>query len=347
MVGKFVRKQSLVSKLSSWPLDFLLEMNERRELIDWDAYSETIALPVGGVLTLLNFFIRFYQESFGLGVLRRQAQHSKFNYNYDILRDSKYFNKEVNSSWNYFNRFIKVIEVLLILINLFNTVYFLFKKKKYTIFNKVEQISTIGKTSCERKFSKEFNDYYYQLNLWNPSKFSTYLFISFSPLNLVFLYSTSSSFSLFKNLFFLLTSSVLLYLIIVKRFNILINDKQLLYKETFDEYQRKFVNPKLSIAKREAAVDATRGPYTQVAKSVDFYSPGYKEKLFKYHDLKGNDQIETFSDGEFTPIKTRKQSQATDLRKSIYLSPIRNTPIRTRTMTSTLGNPSPLSRKRL
>lgn len=331
---RIVRKQSLASKLKSYPFDLLLALNEQRELIDWDSYSKTFALPFGVLLTVTYFFIRLWQDN---TVVEKKQMY--FDYHkQQLLRDSKYFNK---SDVSVIPKLLFMLQLIIITINVLNASFFLLKTKKYTIFNKV----SISHTSSARKISKDGSsrslfdllqfwkkteepeiESYWELNIWNPSKFSTYLFVSFPPFNILFLYLSQSS---FKNLVFLFSTSLVLYFVIVKGYLVLIEDKQVLYQETFDEYQRKYVNPKLSVAKREVAIDATHGPYND---SIEYYSPGRTEKLFKTHDYKGRESVETFEQGEFTPVK-----KSTPLRKSVF------TPRSSRFTTS--YHPSPLSRK--
>lgn len=332
---RIVRKQSLVSKLKSYPLDLLLALNEQRELIDWDSHSETIALPLGLILTVVYFFIRLWQDN-------TTVENKQKYFDYDkqqLLKGSKYFNKADGSI---LPSLFFTLQFAIVSINVLNTLLFLLKTKRYSIFNK----ASISHTSSAKKVSrggssksllnlipfwKSFSvepeiESYWELNIWNPSKFSTYLFVSFPPFNILFLYLSQSS---FKNLLFLSSTSLVLYFVIIRGYMILIEDKQVLFQETFDEYQRKFVNPKLSVAKREVAIDATHGPFYN---SVEYYSPGRREKVFKTHDHKGRESIEAFDHGEFTPIK-----KPTPLRKSVL------TPRRSRFSQS--YNPSPLSRK--
>lgn len=317
-MARVVRKQSLWTRLKSYPLDLLLELNEQRELVDWDAYAESMALPLGLILTVVYFFIRFWQDN---GVVNEAKSHY-FHYNESLLRDSKYF---ATSQQSLGARIVSFTSSIIITVNVTNTLLFLLKTKRYTIYNK----DTIQKSSA-RKVSRSSWSFlpwvsdeeeveHWELNMWNPSKFSTHLFVSFPPFNVAFLYLAQSSFT---NLAFLLLTSCVLYLVIIKGYVVLIQDKQVLYQETFDEYERKYVRPKLSVAKREVAVDATHGPYDRDV--IHYYSPGHTEKLFKTHDKKGRETVEIFSDGEFTPVKK------SSLRRSIYAEAYNQSPLRRR-----------------
>jgi hypothetical protein len=52
---RLIRRQSLAQKLSSYPQDLLLSLNETYELLEWDSLSDTLSIPVG--LALNAFYI--------------------------------------------------------------------------------------------------------------------------------------------------------------------------------------------------------------------------------------------------------------------------------------------------
>lgn len=312
-----VRRRPLWKRIRAYPLDLLLSLNEQVSLIDWDSYSERVALPMGVVLTVIFFFVRLYQDN--QPVVRRSQY---FQYDEGVLQGSKYFRSGGGQAWGLW--FAGCAQWLIIAVNIINTLMFMMTTRRYVVFNKdVVASSHARKVSNTRSWwpwssvqGPEGVDSFWEMNIWNPSKFCTYLFISFPPFNLMLLYTSSSS---FINLFYLLITSVVLYFVIVKGYLQLIEDKQMIYRETFDEYQRKYVNPQLSVARREVAVDATQGPHGPLNNpGVSYYSPGRQEKLFKVHDMKGREQIEVFEDGEFTPKKIIRNN---DLRKSMYLTP--------------------------
>lgn len=323
---RIVRKQSLLSKIKAYPLDLLLELNEQRESIDWDSYSNSIAVPLGFILTVTYFFLRLWDD---YNIIEEKQPY--FKYDYNLLKDSKYFNDDKNSK---LRKFFDLLKLIIISINFLNTNLFLFKTRKYTIFNKDKltsnsvnaiKITKNVNSSIFGKILKIFNrnsydnneddiESYWELKIWNPSIFSTHLFVSFPPFNILFLYLSQSS---FLNLIFLFLTSIILYFVIIKGYLVLINDKQILYQETFDEYQRKFVKPKLSVPTFEVSIDATKGPNS--FNNTEIYSPHLTEKIFKYHDFKGNESVEKFNHGEFTPVKKRSSLIANNnLQKQIF-----------------------------
>ena len=75
---RLIRKQSLAQRLSSYPQDLLLSLNETYELLEWDTLSDKLSIPVG--LALNAFYI--------LARLDRDDQTSP-SYDTDIFEGSR------------------------------------------------------------------------------------------------------------------------------------------------------------------------------------------------------------------------------------------------------------------
>lgn len=144
----------------------------------------------------------------------------------------------------------------------------------------------------------------WHLNVWNPSKFSLYLFIGLNPINLYIVYyligdnndntfTGDSSYSITYPSYFYLNVIILICLImiicykLVENFLQLINDKQILYQEMFQEYNKKFVNPKVNQLKKDAMIDATMGPHYLISLNDEKPYAFSKLKVFITHDIKG------------------------------------------------------------
>lgn len=59
---RIVRSQSLWSRITSWPFDTWLAVNESLNLIEWDSYSVSVALPLGMILSILLLIFRVYYD---------------------------------------------------------------------------------------------------------------------------------------------------------------------------------------------------------------------------------------------------------------------------------------------
>lgn len=131
----------------------------------------------------------------------------------------------------------------------------------------------------------------WQLNVWNPSKFPLFIAATFSPISLLFVKILSNELSVWKLLLVVLTVNSALYFVVVERFLVLLNDKQLLYQEMFLEYNNKFVKPKTSILKKDVEIDATYGPDVPakflVKADTKAHLGNSKLKVFITHDING------------------------------------------------------------
>lgn len=127
------------------------------------------------------------------------------------------------------------------------------------------------------------------LSVWDPSLFQLHLLATFSPVSLILIWLTSSVVALWKIVVSLILFNSLAYWLTTK-FLQLISDKQIIYQETFNEYNKKYVIPKTSILKKNAIIDATRGPMAASNSIVhdDLYGHLQNDYTFYTHDIKGN-----------------------------------------------------------
>lgn len=125
------------------------------------------------------------------------------------------------------------------------------------------------------------------LKVWDPSAFQLYLFAAFSPVTLVILWLTSDV------VFWKLLAGILAHnsvsFWLTSKFLLLIRDKQIIYQETFNEYNRKYVIPKTSVLKKNAVVDATYGPTASARMTVHDDVAGHLQNDFTFvtHDING------------------------------------------------------------
>ncbi|KAK6455017.1 uncharacterized protein RJT20DRAFT_54201 [Scheffersomyces xylosifermentans] len=156
------------------------------------------------------------------------------------------------------------------------------------------------------------DDEIWQLNVWDPSKFSIYVFITLNPVNLFIAYLTnvSTTASVSSGILLVIAISVMVYFIISK-FLDLVNDKQILYQEMFQEYNDKFVKPKTNILKKDALIDATHGPYLSSVLVDERPYVFNKSRLFVTHDLKGNQVNEYVGTNEDAAIANSSDRIAT------------------------------------
>ena len=61
---RLIRQQSLAQRLSSYPQDLLLSLNETYELLEWDALSDTLSIPIGVALNGIYLLARLDQHDY-------------------------------------------------------------------------------------------------------------------------------------------------------------------------------------------------------------------------------------------------------------------------------------------
>lgn len=130
------------------------------------------------------------------------------------------------------------------------------------------------------------------LKMWNPSKFSLTLLSTFSPFILLVIRITAKNLSIWKLLSLTFMFNMCFHYIIVRKFLILLQDKQILFLEVLQEYDSKFVKPRTAILKKDMQIDATLGPRAPIGMIVHGdmqpHLQNTKLKVFVTHDIYGN-----------------------------------------------------------
>lgn len=133
-------------------------------------------------------------------------------------------------------------------------------------------------------------EYYYQLKKWNPSKFVTVLYCSFSPTCLTFLLVTETSFTTILGI---IVHQFLFYFILCDRCINRIEDEQCLASANIAEINAKIIKPRASALTQDAMVDAT--PFGN--EYVQFF-PSYtttRSHIFQTHTLTGDVVTEQYN----------------------------------------------------
>lgn len=327
---RIIRKPTLFSRIKAYPFDLLLSINERRELIDWDSHAVSFALPLGHLLTFVFFVCCFVQG------IQSKGSTSDF-FDYDDF-DRVLGNHDNSKKSSVLDNITGGLLMLLWSLCLLNCFLFLSKSRTYHIYNKdlndKSGSASLNKVERSRSFLENIQEYfnmvrsestvdeYWELRVWDPSKFSTYLFISFSPLNLIYLRSNTPS--TITNFLLSLLNSFLLHYLIIFKFTQQAKDKKTLYEETMNEYQSKFVNPRLSTIRRSVGIDATKGPYS--GEFVVTEMPGKYAKVFKTHDFKGRQITEVYNDElDQFEIQQDPTYKGNNSRPRRMLSPVKGT----------------------
>ena len=127
----------------------------------------------------------------------------------------------------------------------------------------------------------------WMMSVWDPSRFLLYSAASFSPVVLFTSWLFSSASLWRAAVLILLFNCSAVYT--SQKFLQLISDKQIIYQETFNEYNKKYVIPKTSVLRKNASVDATHGPYAPAGKTVHDDPVGHLQNdlAFITHNIHG------------------------------------------------------------
>ena len=79
---RLIRSQSLLQRLSSYPQDLLLSLNETYELLEWDSISDTFSIPIGVALNVIYVLTRLDQHD------HRSSYHEKDIFEGSGIHDS-------------------------------------------------------------------------------------------------------------------------------------------------------------------------------------------------------------------------------------------------------------------
>jgi hypothetical protein len=108
----------------------------------------------------------------------------------------------------------------------------------------------------------------WELNIWDPSKFSLFFMVAYSPLHAFIVWICPIG---IYQIALLALLSGFLY-VVVESFLTLIKDKSIVHSEVLGEYGKKMVRPVVAVARRDVAV----GPDG----NVEVYSPSPKGKFY-------------------------------------------------------------------
>lgn len=148
--------------------------------------------------------------------------------------------------------------------------HFIFKRNS----NKTDY-ATDAKTLNEK-------DYYFEMKKWIPSAFITHLFMTFSPICLMFLLFSSVSFSTG----IVIVIHQVIFQVILTKYHHRIVDDNILFSATLEEYYMKAIKPIVTKRYQDVKIDAT----TQGRGFVEFYpsTTSKQNNIFTSHFLNGD-----------------------------------------------------------
>lgn len=285
---RLVRKEPIISKLSSIPLDWWLYFTESIDAIEWDNYIFLVGLPAGTVANIVLLLCRNIVDrlSSEFGSIFTSPHYENDIFSSDTSSNSlRYFIYSVASFSGYTLVFASVINALLVFC----------RTREYTLLRRPFEnqpnspsckVLRIPYENCtdknEEHISLSFKSIYrfftgrgdgdsvddtenytnvWALDVWEPPRFCLILFAVFSPVN---------SFSIFFgpislfSLTLLVSISFVLYKLI-DLFTTQLKDKTIIQTEVLSEYETQVVKPLISVPKQDAMIGSDG--------SVEFYLP--------------------------------------------------------------------------
>lgn len=305
-MAPLVRKQLFINKIKTWPFDVLLWINELRLSIEWDDYAVSLALPLGICLCVVEFILQSILNYYNS--ISSKSNNVLFNsdyVHYEQLKSNLYngnltYSNPTNSSiW-----VLKVINNGLLIASVIQSFVLFTKYREYgllylkkndlqtpSIFKRSLKVGSLIISRIMSVFTDEtlmaensYDDEVWMLKLWNPLKFSLYLFVGFNPINLGIINTSTITLHL---IFVIAIISGQSYIFVYKFLNLL-NDKQILNQELLKEYTNKFVKP-LTKLKKDVQIDSTQGPYDSTVLVNARPYVFNKLKVFRTHDIHGNE----------------------------------------------------------
>lgn len=129
---------------------------------------------------------------------------------------------------------------------------------------------------------RELNDkYFYTLNKWNPTKFTTQLFVFFNPMIIGFLWLTDVS---FVTILIVILSWTILEVVILQRYETKLIDESIISAATINDINKKIIDPSVNRIFQNVMVDATDRKHSY----VKFDPTVVHNPIFETHSLNGD-----------------------------------------------------------
>ncbi len=273
-----IRQQSVLSRLSSWPVDLFFQLAEEYSVLDLDSISKRLTIPAGLLINFLYWLCRvqasYLQKSSTADVFQRKGSSGTGS------------NRSIMHGGTWWYRFMWTISFVFVCLSLFNTWYCFTRTRNYQIqskgssglstpkrrvtsvmtqtehsgwnmFSHFSPFSLRRKQVQNRRVEKE------ELHAWNPSIASLRAFSVFSPLHVFLIWNCPRNVAVLVGI--LLLSAQTLYL--VDTYEQHIEDKRLIYGQVLHEYDKSYVEPRLSVRKRDVGTGTRpddNGVYVEV-----------------------------------------------------------------------------------
>ncbi|KAI9178757.1 hypothetical protein H9P43_005419 [Blastocladiella emersonii ATCC 22665] len=250
-----IRRRSLWQKIKSYPGDTWLKYSAEYEMMDWERIHQTFSWPVGlglNVVYLATRSIDYVASTATPGPLQIAAGGEMTAEQVLWSMDEPWTQWAVRTlaldAWT------GSIQAALALVSVANAVYFFMRRRKYQLLLVDER--TPPRSRNARQVPADPKDptgpTAWELNAWDISVFHRNVFCLFSPVQVFIAHFIEFSFS--TALLFAVLPVMLLFL--MRMFEDLVHDRNLIAGHMFHEYNVRLVYPRLFVAKAETAAGA-------------------------------------------------------------------------------------------
>ncbi|GAO47326.1 hypothetical protein SAICODRAFT_20593 [Saitoella complicata NRRL Y-17804] len=288
---RLVRRAPLYKRVLSAPKDWVLSFGEEWDTIEWEAFEKSTSLPAGIAANVVLAGCRLWK-----------ALQSKWDGNGDVFArpgsrgyggaKGGVFTNE--TAKGLFGSTLSLIAVMLVALSILNTLYCFFRTREYRLFQKDAESETGPSTPSARRVRIETSPSrlhsliasylnpqpsihpdsdrdVWQLSIWNPTTFSLRFFCTFSPASAVMLFNLTPA-----NFFWTLVVSAGVgaqLWVLMGWHERQGRDKQVVFGEVMNEYEVKFVQPRLSVVKRDVATQASGVDAETSTVEVEVHTP--------------------------------------------------------------------------
>ncbi|KAI5816868.1 hypothetical protein BZA77DRAFT_311218 [Pyronema omphalodes] len=312
---RIVRRQTTYQRLTSLlnPFDFILQLATDYEAFDWDSVQATWGTPIG---ILLNVFCL---------VARGQAEKFRKAGSDDVFRRSSSSHSGIANGIAYFLGAISWGLAIFSIVNAVYCFgrkkrYRMFEQNievepqtpnarrvpvdsSPTASSPMRILSSITEVlrndAASRAHPDETRDVW-EISVWDPSPLSLHLFALFSPVHVAIyflslplaspvsssLHETNSSPAAIYFTVILTQFLLSLQILFMKSaFTIQSRDQKVINSQVMQEYNQKYVHPRLNVIKRDVAVqcDGVVGSLGSIQDQVLVYTPQFNRTGFKTH----------------------------------------------------------------
>ncbi|KAF9099552.1 hypothetical protein BGX23_001193 [Mortierella sp. AD031] len=301
--ARIVKRAPLYKRIVDAPEDYLMKVENDLRALDWDLLQEGFSWPLAIGLNLMLASVK----------LGYWLDDPLANVPAVLKQDRPYYSSK--SMRPGFATFLASLQYILVAISFVNATWLFRSKKNYTMLHRSLDERPSSSSAKMVEFQQDESHWSFrfpgkhiypfisifmrgpkpqenkrqvwELSLWNPSILSRNLFCWYSPAQVLILAGvTSDNFYVFFPLSIFVALQVHLLVSVYQSY---VKDKEILFGEVYNEYNTKFVHPKIFVRKYDKAVsteadtnDLDYYSYQDDDRSSVTFTPERKQRNFQH-----------------------------------------------------------------